>query len=192
MENIVALHAVAKKHNLFFHMDGARIWNASVATGISLETYGSYPDTMSVCFSKGLGAPAGSMILGSKAFIEKAFRIRKSWGGGMRQIGILAAAALYALRNNIERLKEDHEKAQMLTNFLSAHPHIDLQPENVQTNIVIFTPKKKTVDEIIEACKAKGLLLSTGTATSLRAITHLDVSFEQISRACKILEEVLE
>lgn len=190
-ENITSLHALAKQHNLVYHMDGARIWNASVASGVSLKTYGSYPDTMSVCFSKGLGAPVGSMILGSKEFIERAFRIRKSWGGGMRQIGILAAAALYALRNNIERLHEDHEHAQILTKFLSEHPNVDLDPKSIQTNIVIFTPKKKSVDTMLAECKAKGLLLSVGTATSLRAITHLDVTKENIQTACAILAEVL-
>ena len=191
LESIAVLKAVAQKHSLYFHIDGARIWNASVKTGVSLDAYGSLADTMSVCFSKGLGAPVGSLMLGTREMIDRAFRIRKSWGGGMRQIGILAGAALYALKNNLQKLHEDHEKAHLLAKFLSEHPNVELDLDSIDTNIVIFTPKKKTVSEVMDQCAEKGLLLSVGTSTSVRAITHLDVSFEQTEQAINILEQVL-
>ncbi len=190
IENIIALKHVAKKHNLFFHLDGARIWNASAATGISVEEYVSHFDTVSCCLSKGLGAPVGSIIAGSKDFIDKAFRVRKAWGGGMRQVGILAAAGLFALKNNRERLKEDHEKAQMLAKAISANPKLKVNLEAVQTNIIIFEPLTMSIEEAQIKCKEKGLLLSVGTATALRAVTHLDVRFEEIEKAKQILDEV--
>ncbi len=191
LENIQALSDLANKKNLYFHIDGARIWNASITSGVSLSTYGKLADTMSVCFSKGLGAPVGSLMLADKGTIKRAFRIRKGWGGGMRQIGMMAAGALYAVKNNFDRLKEDHEKAQIIAKFLFNHPHVQIDMETIQTNIVIFTPLRKSTKVVIEECEAKGLRLSIGATTSLRAITHLDVSFEQIEVACKILEEVL-
>lgn len=190
IENIIALKHVAKKHNLFFHLDGARIWNASAATGISVEEYASHFDTVSCCLSKGLGAPVGSIIAGSKDFINKAFRVRKAWGGGMRQVGILAAAGLFALKNNRERLKEDHEKAQMLAKAVSANTNLKVNLEAVQTNIIIFEPLTMSVESAQAKCKEKGLLLSVGTATALRAVTHLDVRFKEIENAIAILDEV--
>ncbi|MDP3149914.1 MAG: GntG family PLP-dependent aldolase [Ignavibacteria bacterium] len=190
IENIIALKNVAKKYNLFFHLDGARIWNASAATGISVAEYASHFDTISCCLSKGLGAPVGSIIAGSKEFIDKAFCVRKAWGGGMRQVGILAAAGLFALKNNRDRLKEDHEKAQILAQSISANPNLKVNLEAVQTNIIIFEPLKMTVEEAQTKCKEKGLLLSAGTATALRAVTHLDVSFEEIEKAKEIMNRV--
>ncbi|MDP1995506.1 MAG: GntG family PLP-dependent aldolase [Ignavibacteria bacterium] len=192
LENIIALKTIAKKHNLYFHLDGARIWNASSATGISVAEYASHFDTISCCLSKGLGAPVGSIIAGSKDFIDKAFRVRKAWGGGMRQVGILAAAGLFALKNNRERLKEDHEKAQLLATAISANPSLKVNLEAVQSNIIIFEPLTMSVEEAQAKCKEKGLLLSVGTATALRAVTHLDVSFEETEKAKQIIGEVFE
>jgi threonine aldolase len=126
IENIIEISKLAKKYNLFYHLDGARIWNASVETGISPSEYASHFDTVSCCLSKGLGAPIGSIIAGKKEFIEEAFRIRKAWGGGMRQTGIIAAAGLYALKNNITRLKEDHEKARILAKNLSGIKYVNV------------------------------------------------------------------
>ena len=192
LENIIALKTIAKKHSLYFHLDGARIWNASSATGISVAEYASHFDTISCCLSKGLGAPVGSIIAGSKDFIDKAFRVRKAWGGGMRQVGILAAAGLFALKNNRERLKEDHEKAQLLATAISANPSLKVNLEAVQSNIIIFEPLTMSVEEAQVKCKEKGLLLSVGTATALRAVTHLDVSFEETEKAKQIIGEVFE
>lgn len=190
IENIIALKILAKKYSLFYHLDGARIWNASVATGISVKEYTSHFDTISCCLSKGLGAPVGSIIAGSKEFIKEAYRKRKSWGGGMRQAGIIAAAGLYALQNNIERLKEDHKKAKFLAERIQANPNLEIDLKAVQTNILLFHPKKISVDDGIKKCKEKGLLLSVGKIDLIRAVTHLDVTDQDIIKAADIIDEV--
>lgn len=190
VENIKKLGEVARKYNLSFHLDGARIWNASVASGIKVSEYASYFDTVSCCLSKGLGAPVGSIIAGSREFIDKAFRVRKAWGGGMRQAGVIAAAGLYALRNNIERLKEDHEKACMIAKSLAENPNIEIDTEAVQTNILIFKPIGIGIEDALARLRAKGVLLSTGKTGYIRAVTHMDVSFEETGKAVKIMEEV--
>jgi threonine aldolase len=192
IENIVSLKHLAKKYNLFYHLDGARMWNASVATGISVKEYASHFDSISCCLSKGLGAPVGSIIAGTKEFIKEAYRVRKAWGGGMRQVGILAAAGLYALRNNIERLIEDHEKAKFLAERINANPNLEIDMSTVQTNILLFKPKKISVDESIKLCKEKGLLLSVGKIDLIRAIMHLDVSLDEIKKSAEILNEVFK
>lgn len=190
IENIKILHNLVKKHNLLFHLDGARIWNASAATGIPVNEYASYFDTVSCCLSKGLGAPVGSIIAGNKEFIEKAFRVRKAWGGGMRQAGVIAAAGLYALQNNMNRLKEDHEKAKMLVECINKIPFLEIDLDAVQTNILVFKPLNMNVTDALQKCKEKGLLLSVGRVDTLRAVTHLDLSYEDTQAAIKILEEV--
>lgn len=190
IENIISLKNLAKKNNLFYHLDGARIWNASAATGISPAEYASHFDSVSCCLSKGLGAPVGSIIAGTKDFITEAFRVRKAWGGGMRQLGIMAAAGLYALQNNRERLKDDHEKAQILARAINENSALEIDIESVQTNILIFKPLNISVEEALRKCKEKGLLLSVGKIDSLRAIAHLDVSFEEIEKTKKIFEDV--
>lgn len=190
IEDIISLKNLAKRNNLYFHLDGARIWNASVATGISVKEYASHFDTISCCLSKGLGAPVGSIIAGSKEFIEKAFRVRKAWGGGMRQVGILAAAGLFALQNNIDRMSEDHEKAKFLAERINVNPDLEIDMNAVQTNILLFHPKKYSVDEGIKRCKEKGLLLSVGKTDLIRALTHLDVSFDDVKKAADIIDQV--
>ena len=190
IENIIALKDLAKKHNLYYHLDGARIWNASVETGISPKEYGSHFDTVSVCLSKGLGAPVGSLIAGSKEFIEKAFRTRKAWGGGMRQVGILAAAGLYALQNNIDRLKEDHRRAKYLAERINEIPNLEINMEAVHTNILLFKPLTMNVVDALNKCKETGLLLTPGTVDTLRAITHLDANDSDVEKAADILAEV--
>ncbi len=190
IENITEVEKLVKKYNLYYHLDGARIWNASVASGIKVKDYVSHFDSVSCCLSKGLGAPVGSMIGGSKEFIKEAFRVRKAWGGGMRQVGILAAAGLYALQNNIDRLEEDHKKAKMLAETINEIPWLEIDMASVQTNILIFKPLKVSVEDAIEKCKNEGLLLSEGKVGLLRAITHLDASFDEISEAQKILRKV--
>jgi threonine aldolase len=192
LANIKALGKLAKKYNLFYHLDGARIWNASVASGIPVKEYSQNFDTISCCLSKGLGAPVGSIIGGTKEFIKEAFRVRKAWGGGMRQAGIIAAAGLYALKNNIQRLEEDHRKAKILAETISEIQSLEIDLDAVQTNIIIFKPKQATIQAAIEACKQKGLLISVGKVDSLRAITHLDVSFAEIKKAQKILKDVFK
>ncbi len=192
INKIIELKELAKKYNLFYHLDGARIWNASVETGISVKEYASHFNTVSCCLSKGLGAPVGSIIAGSKEFINEAFRVRKAWGGGMRQVGILAAAGLYALQNNFERLIDDHKKAKQIANVINEIPSLEIDMTAVQTNILIFKPLKISVEESISKCKAKGLFISAGKFDSVRAVTHLDVKMEDINSAAKIFKEVFE
>lgn len=191
IENIIEISQLARKNNLLLHLDGARIWNASVETGISVSEYAKHFDTVSCCLSKGLGAPIGSIIASNKELIEKAFRVRKAWGGGMRQIGILAAAGLFALKKNINRLKEDHEKAKLLAEGISKIDNIKIDKEFVETNIVMFSPVSISVEDFLLKCKEKGLLLGTGKVGVIRAVTHMDVSFEQINESIKIIEEIM-
>jgi threonine aldolase len=190
LDVIKELRELAEKHGLYTHLDGARIWNAHVATGIPLDEYARYFDSLSVCLSKGLGAPIGSVILGDKEFIKEAFRVRKAWGGGMRQVGIIAAAGLYAVKNNINRLKEDHDKAKDLALTLDKLPGVNINLDLVQTNIISFEPLKLSVEEGIKLCEEKGLRVGAGGHGKIRAVTHMDVSFEEIEKAKQILEEV--
>jgi threonine aldolase len=179
---------VVVRHKLRFHLDGARLWNASVATGIKVSEYARRFDSVSVCLSKGLGAPIGSVLAGSKEYIEKARRFRKIFGGGMRQAGVIAAAGLYALEHNIERLAEDHEKAKMFTKILIESSLYEVNPDHVETNIVIFGLKKPlTVEKFLEDTRSMGVLLSAGSAGKIRAVTHLDVSMDEVKKAAEIL-----
>lgn len=191
ISNIKSIQELADEYGLFMHLDGARLWNASVATGIPLDEYASYFDSLSVCFSKGLGAPIGSAIAGEKGFIKEAFRVRKAWGGGMRQVGIIAAGAHYAVKHNIKRLAEDHENAKNLAEYLSNLESVEVNPDSVHMNIVMFKPLKKNVDDVISECKEKGLLLGPGGVGIVRAVTHLDVDIKDIEKAKEILTETL-
>jgi threonine aldolase len=190
IENIKAMRKLADKYGLAMHLDGARIWNAHVETGISLSEYARYFESLSVCLSKGLGAPIGSLILGDSDFIEEAFRVRKAWGGGMRQVGIIAAAGLYAIRNNIAGLKDDHIKAKELAKHLHSLGTVEVDLDSVQTNILSFVPKTKTVEEGIKQCAENGLLVGKGGVGKIRAVTHLDVSIDDINEAKNIFTKV--
>jgi len=190
IDNIIALKKLADQYGLKTHLDGARIWNASVETNISVADYASHFDSISCCLSKGLGAPVGSIIAGSKEFITEAFRVRKSFGGGMRQTGIIAAAGLYALENNRDRLKEDHQKATLLAETINKISNLKVDLKSVQTNIVIFETLKLSVDDALLKCKEKGLLLSVGRVGSLRAITHLDITDSDINKTISIFDKV--
>lgn len=190
MAQIKNLKNIADEYKLKFHLDGARLWNASVASGDTIHELCSNFDSVSVCLSKGLGAPVGSIIAGKKDFITEAFRVRKSWGGGMRQIGILAAAGLFALENNIDRLAEDHEKAKILANHIANTGKFEIELNNVQTNILIFKPKTISVEEALKKCEDHGLKLSVGQVGTLRAVTHMDVSSDEITKACEIISKV--
>lgn len=185
------LKSLADKYNLKTHLDGARLWNASVETGISLSEYASYFDTVSVCLSKGLGAPIGSVIAGTKEFITEAFRVRKAIGGGMRQVGVIAAAGLYAVKYNIDRLKDDHTRAKDLANHLAELGNVKVDLDSVQTNILMFQPTIKSVEQVIEESKEKGLLLGPGGIGVVRAVTHLDISDDDIEKAKSILSNIL-
>jgi len=185
---------VADEFGLSMHLDGARLWNASVATGIPLNEYGRYFDSISVCFSKGLGAPVGSLVAGSGATIERAHRYRKIYGGGMRQVGIIAAGALYAVEHNIERMAEDHQNARLLAERVTELPGVSVDMDVVQTNIVIMEVKgaKYTAPQIVEALKERGVLILAIGPDKLRAVTHLQVSTEDIQRAIDTFKKILK
>lgn len=191
LENIKSLRLLADKYRLSMHLDGARIWNASVETGISVSEYASYFETISCCLSKGLGAPIGSIIGGSKEFITEAFRVRKSIGGGMRQVGVIAAAGLYALENNIDRLTEDHRNAKILADKLADIDNVVINKEDVHTNILMFKARNKSIETLIEECKKRNLLIGPGGVGIIRLVTHMDVSTEDVNKAIEVLREVL-
>ncbi len=186
MKLIEEIRDVAVRHGLKYHLDGARLWNASVATGIKVSEYAKHFDSVSVCLSKGLGAPVGSVLTGTKEYIGRAKRFRKIFGGGMRQAGILAAAGLFALENNFKRLAEDHEKAKTFAKILSESPMYEVNVDHVETNIVIFGFKHQIgMDRFIAEAKSLGVLLSAGSAGKVRAVTHLDVSMQSVRTAAE-------
>ena len=174
IETLKEIKQVCTENNLKYHLDGARLWNALVAKKQHPKQFGELFDTISVCLSKGLGAPIGSVLLGSKADMKRALRIRKIFGGGMRQSGYLAAAGLYALQNNINRLEIDHRRAKELGNLLEKMPWV-ANVEPVETNILIFG-LQPSVDEklFMEKLKQKGIAISSMGHGKLRIVTHLD------------------
>lgn len=182
----------AHAHGLVTHLDGARLWNAAVATGIECPRWTQHFETVNVCFSKGLGAPVGSALCGPKDLIAQAVRHRKVLGGGMRQAGILAAAALYALEYHIDRLAEDHANAQRLADGIRCIAELRLDPETVQTNLVFFhvDPAWGTAAEFAAELKRRGVLVSATSRTKIRAATHLDVSAPEVDAALEAIRAV--
>ena len=174
-----------------FHLDGARLANASVATGISLKTYGRLFDTVSLCLSKGLGAPVGSVLVGPAADIARARVQRKRLGGGWRQAGILAAAGLYALEHHIERLAEDHAAARALADAVAARAPEALDPTAVETNIVALGTGNVPATEVVAAAAAQGVRVGTVGTRTVRAVTHLDVTVQEARTAGEVLGDVL-
>jgi threonine aldolase len=189
LEKIQAIHAWTRKHNLILHLDGARLWNAVVATGIAAKQWASLFDSVSVCFSKGLGAPVGSALAGPKEFVARARRIRKLFGGGMRQAGVLASAALYALDHHVERLAEDHRNAQVIAQAIADTPGLRLTPPEVETNLIWFQVERErgTAKDVAAALKERGILVHAAGPQSLRACTHLDVSATQAEHAAEAI-----
>ena len=181
---LAELAAAAHERGLAVHMDGARLWNAAVASGVSERKFAEHCDSISVCFSKGLGAPVGSALVGNAAMISRARRFRKMWGGGMRQAGILAAGALYALRHHRQRLAEDHANARKLADGLSAIRGVELVGTPVQTNIVRFKVSGKSRRRCIgDRMKQLGVLLFSTGPESIRLVTHLQVSSADVDAA---------
>lgn len=191
LDKVEAISMWAHKHGLVMHLDGARLWNAVVATGIPAAVWASHFDTVSVCFSKGLGAPIGSALAGSRDFIQRAKRIRKLFGGGMRQGGVAAAGALFALENHVERLAEDHRKAQVLAQAIQDAPGLRLDPPEVDTNLlwVEVEPELGSARDIANAVKERGVLVHVAGPNTFRACTHLDVSPAQVERAAEVLRQ---
>jgi threonine aldolase len=171
------------------HLDGARLWNAATATGSTERELAAPFDTVSVCFSKGLGAPVGSAFVASRALVEQARRFRKMWGGGMRQAGILAAGALHALTHHRTRLKEDHANARHLAELLAGKRGVRVDVGAVETNIVNIDTDAKA-DALASAARSSGLLINASGVHRLRAVTHLDVSRADVDRAAEVLVSV--
>jgi len=194
MKTLQGVAALARARGLLMHLDGARLLNACVATGHAADQYAQHFDSVSICFSKGLGAPVGSAVAGPAEFIERARRVRKFLGGGMRQAGIIAAGALYALEHNVDRLAIDHHNARRLAEALARMPAVEVDADRVETNIVVwrlaagpFTPL-----EVKARLKERGVLVSSFGGRLLRCVTHLDVTSEDIERAIPIIRSVME
>lgn len=192
LPQIQAIQTVCKEKKLALHLDGARIFNALAVTGEATSDIGKCFDSISICLSKGLGAPVGSLLLGDKGFIQNARRVRKVFGGGMRQAGVVAAAGLYALKNNVKRLNDDHNRAKVLAEALSSQPYVEsILP--VYTNIVIFNLNKKVLSgEQFEAkLREQGIRVSAFGKDTIRMVTHLDFTDEMLNRSIKALSTLV-
>lgn len=189
-QELVKIKQLCVEHNLGFHLDGARIWNALVESPAKPHDYGNLFDTISVCLSKGLGCPIGSVLIGSEEIMQNAMRIRKILGGGMRQVGYLGAAGLYALDNHIQRLKDDHRRAKEIGSILSSLEYIDgVQP--VETNIIIFTLKEPQNEKLfLQTLKSEGVILSGMGSGKLRIVTHLNYTEEMHGELLEILKSL--
>lgn len=188
-----ALHdacAAGRELGLALHLDGARLWNASAATGIPEARFAEPFDTVSVCLSKGLAAPVGSVLAGSAETIRRARRIRKMLGGGMRQIGMLAAAGRYAIEHHRRTLTDDHAKARRLADAISTLPRLEIDEPGAETNIVMFRVRNGTAGDAITALSERGVLMVPFGPTTIRASTHRDVSDDDIDRVIDILKEL--
>jgi len=183
---------LAHEKGMKVHLDGARIWNAVAASGTPEKDWAQYADTVSVCFSKGLGAPVGSALVGSQELISKAHRVRKKLGGGMRQAGIVAAGALYGLENHRERMVEDHRRAKWLAQELATIPGFDIDLEHVDTNIIIVDLSERAIEAEQFAVRAleKGLLVTLAGRYKVRFVTHLQISDNDIEEAVAIVKEL--
>jgi len=192
---IASIRAIADEHNLFFHLDGARIFNAAVALGVDAQELAGPTDSIMFCLSKGLCAPIGSMLCGTKEFIFKANRIRKQLGGGTRQAGILAAAGIYALENLVDRLAEDHIRAKKLADGIVDIDGLSLTPGAPETNMVFFLIDESvrwTAEELANETAKKGLKIDVSGKRMNRLVTHYWIDDEMIEQSIQILKEVVE
>jgi threonine aldolase len=192
LENFRGIRKVADEHGLRVHLDGARIFNASVASGVPVRAFADEVDSIQFCLSKGLSAPVGSMLAGPKERIDFGRRLRKALGGGMRQVGVLAAPGLIALTEMVDRLKDDHARAKALARGIAALPGIAIDPATVETDIVIFGLEHPaiTVPALLEKMKEKGIL-ALAVSGGIRMVTHKDVGDADVERAIKVLKEIL-
>ena len=188
LDHIEAIAETARAHDLRLHLDGARLWNAAAAHDVPEADFAAPFDLTWVALSKGLGAPVGSLVAGPEPLIDEARRVRKRFGGGMRQAGILAAAGLYALEHHRPHLADDHAKARRLAETIAALPAFDLDVDAVETNIIIFEVRDGTAAEVAETLKTDGVQLTPFGPTTLRATTHRDVSMAEIDEAADIIE----
>ncbi len=194
LSTIERIRAVASAHGVPMHLDGARLFNAVAATTLPPAAYAQHFETVSVCLSKGLGAPAGSLLLtNDHALIDKARRFRRMYGGAMRQAGILAAAGIYAVEHHIGRLKDDHDNAKRLARKLQQIPAVRINPQHVESNIIIFDiiGHRLCPSELVAALRREHVLINAVGGTSFRAVTHLDVSTRQIDAAADAFARIL-
>ena len=191
VERVRELREVTRKHGLILHMDGARLANAAVARRVKAADYGRLCDSVTQCLSKSLGCPVGTVLAGPVDFIARTRRYRKMLGGGMRQAGYLAAAGIYALENNIERLAEDHANARRLADGIAQVEGLEIDQPNVTTNIVYFRFKRgpEKARQVFEGLKADGVLMLTSGPNRVRAVTHLGITAGDIDRAVELLEQ---
>jgi len=191
-ERLAELAGFAHANGLRVHMDGARLWNAAVASGRSPAEIAAPVDSASVCFSKGLGAPVGSAVVGSAELLESARRNRKLFGGGMRQAGIIAAGALHALRHHVDRLADDHRNARRLADGMAAYRRLRFDPEAIETNIVLSTVTDGTrAPDLVEELAGVGVLCASLDDRTVRFVTHLDVDSEAVDAAVEAAGRVL-
>lgn len=190
LDEIKPIQALCTKNDLKLHLDGARLFNALVETKESTLEYGNTFDSISICLSKGLGAPIGSLLIGNAAFIKKARRFRKVMGGGMRQAGLLAAAGLYALKNNVDRLKTDNDRAKALGECLSKQPYVkSVRP--VKSNIVIFDlAEKNSANNFLQILNKKGILASAFGPSTIRFVLHMDITEDMHQKVLHTLETI--
>jgi len=192
LANLQAVRAIADKHQIRIHMDGARIFNASTASGIPAKDYAALADSVMFCLSKGLSAPVGSMLAGPRGFIDYARRIRKALGGGMRQVGVLAAPGIIALTEMVGRLGQDHARAKRLASAVAGLPGIRLDPAEVETNIIIFglSHPRLSISEFIAELR-KRRVLALALSGGVRFVTHKDIDDEDVGRAIAAFKEIL-
>jgi len=194
LDNLKALRAVADLHGLRLHMDGARIFNAVTASGVPVLEYAKCADSVMFCLSKGLSAPIGSMLVGPQGFIDYGRRIRKALGGGMRQVGVIAAAGLLAMTEMVARLGDDHARARRLAEAVSVLPGVKIDPAEVETNIIIFgfEHPKYSVPAFLQELKERGILaLAAPGGIGIRMVTHKDVGDEDVDRAADAFRRIL-
>jgi threonine aldolase len=193
VEKVEEITNWAREHGLVCHLDGARLMNAVVATGVPARRWASHFDSVSMCFSKGLGAPVGSALAGSSELVQRARRVRKLFGGGMRQAGVLAAAALYALDHHVGRLSEDHENARLIAGHLRDLPGVRLSPPDVETNLLFIEVDQAVGSgaEVVGRLREQGVLTLATAPQKIRLVTHLDVSRAQARRAAEIIARTL-
>lgn len=192
LENLVKIREVADSHGVRIHFDGARVFNASVASGIPVKTYADVGDSLMFCLSKGLSAPVGSMLVGPSDFIHHARRVRKALGGGMRQVGVLAAAGIIALTKMVDRLGDDHDRAKQLANSIAGLPGIHLNPDDIQTDIIIFgfDHPRFTAAEFLNGLKQKGIL-ALPVPQGIRFVTNKEIDDEGIDYTISTFKEIL-
>ena len=193
-DQVIRICAAARERGIAAFLDGARLWNASIASGLAPALLAAPFDLVATCLSKGLGAPGGSLLAGSREVIGRAIRYRRMFGGAMRQTGIYAASGLYALDHHVERLAEDHANARLFAERLAQCPRVTLDLVTVQTNIIVFTlaPDAPAAPVVVAAARERGVLVYAFSDRMIRAVTHLDVSREQCAQAAEVLADIVQ